>query len=164
MTQVMTNPMALKPDEMQMRLVCFVCTGNTCRSPMAAAVFNHLALEKKLPMRAVSAGLYVSRTELSQGACDALEAAGIPSTPQNNYRAHIACNMNAALAARCEQIVGITSSHALELMARFPQYASRITAMPRDITDPFGGDSTVYERCLADIAAAVRKEFFHENP
>ena len=36
--------------------VCFVCTGNTCRSPMAAAVLNQYG--KKYDISAVSAGLF----------------------------------------------------------------------------------------------------------
>ena len=164
MTQVMTNPLGSKADGITPGLVCFVCTGNTCRSPMAAAVFNHLAIERNLPMRAVSAGLYVNRLEISDGAILALEAAGIPSTPGNNYRAHIAASMNAALAMRCERIVGITSSHALELMARFPQYAGKITAMPHDVSDPWGGSVARYEACLAEITAGIKKEFFHDDP
>ena len=36
--------------------IMFVCTGNTCRSPMAEAVFNHFAEEKGLAVRAESMG------------------------------------------------------------------------------------------------------------
>ena len=39
------------------RMIAFVCTGNTCRSPMAEAIFNKMAEEKNLPVRAVSFGL-----------------------------------------------------------------------------------------------------------
>ena len=38
-------------------MIAFVCTGNTCRSPMAEAIFNKIAEEKDLPVRAVSFGL-----------------------------------------------------------------------------------------------------------
>lgn len=164
MTQVMTNPLAWKQDGITPKLVCFVCTGNTCRSPMAAAVFNHLAEEKQLPLRAVSAGLYVTELSISDNAVRALEAAGIESTPTNNYRAHIPCAMNSTLAMQCERIVGITSSHALELISRFPQCAGKIIAMPRDISDPYGGDPARYERCLAEITRALTEEFFHDDP
>ena len=36
--------------------IMFVCTGNTCRSPMAEAVFNRFAEEKGLAVRAESMG------------------------------------------------------------------------------------------------------------
>ena len=39
------------------RIIAFVCTGNTCRSPMAEAIFNKLAEEKGLDVRALSFGL-----------------------------------------------------------------------------------------------------------
>ena len=159
MTRDMTASHGASPE-----LICFVCTGNTCRSPMAAAVFNHLAIERNLPMRAVSAGLRVTRSDISDGAAEALAAAGILPTPSNNYRAHVPTSMHAALAMRCSRIVGVTSSHALELASKFPQYAQKIMALPRDVSDPWGGSEARYEACLAEITAGIRKEFFHDDP
>jgi len=43
--------------------VLFVCTGNTCRSPMAAALFNKIAVEKDLPVKIESAGLFAQDGE-----------------------------------------------------------------------------------------------------
>jgi len=39
--------------------VLFICTGNYYRSRFAEAVFNHLAVERKLPWRAFSRGLAI---------------------------------------------------------------------------------------------------------
>ena len=39
------------------KLIAFVCSGNTCRSPMAEGIFNRLAEEKKLSVRAESFGM-----------------------------------------------------------------------------------------------------------
>ena len=39
------------------KVIAFVCTGNTCRSPMAEGIFNKLASEKGLDVRAVSFGM-----------------------------------------------------------------------------------------------------------
>ena len=39
------------------RYIAFVCTGNTCRSPMAEGIFNKLAVEKKIDVTAESFGI-----------------------------------------------------------------------------------------------------------
>ena len=49
------------------KTVCFVCTGNTCRSPMAAAVLNQLGKGK---YRAFSAGLSVFAGPAEKGSTE----------------------------------------------------------------------------------------------
>ena len=150
------------------RMVCFVCTGNTCRSPMAEAVFNQMSripeicsacdLEKLLGakgIKAVSAGLAAFGEPISAHACQALEEAGVPATPYNDYRAHVSVNIDVETVKKAELVVGISSSHAMRLMAMFPQYASKITCMPKDISDPWGGSLEDYKECLEDIIAGV---------
>ena len=59
----------------EMRTVLFVCSGNTCRSPMAAALFNKLASERGWDWRAESAGIRVSSgSAASSNACLAMKA------------------------------------------------------------------------------------------
>ena len=104
------------------RLVCFVCTGNTCRSPMAEAVFNQMSripeicsacdIEKLLQakgIKAVSAGLAAFSEPISEYACQALEEAGVPSTPNNNYRAHVSENVDIEVIRKAELVVGISA-------------------------------------------------------
>ena len=45
-----------------MREILFICTGNTCRSPMAEGFFSHLAWGKALEWQSGSAGLGASGT------------------------------------------------------------------------------------------------------
>ena len=144
--------------------VCFVCTGNTCRSPMAAAVAN--AWEKRLEaqahaddrigIEAISAGLYAFDGDpISAHAEEALTRAGIEPIPGHDYRTHTAHTITAEEAERADLLVGLSGGHCMELMLRFPQAASRIVSMPRPISDPYGGDLAVYERCLAEITEGV---------
>ena len=157
-------------NEFTQRLVCFVCSGNTCRSPMAEAVFNHISLapeicsacdiEKLLNaknIRAISAGLAAFGEPISEKAVIALEEAGIPSLPNNDYKLHTSRGIDAETMRKAELIVGITSSHAMRLMAMFPQYASKITCMPKDISDPWGGSLDDYRECLSEISEGVGK-------
>lgn len=151
------------------RLVCFVCTGNTCRSPMAEAVFNHIARvpeictacdPKKLggkDLRATSAGLAAFGEPISPHACTALEESGIPSLPDNDYKSHTSREIDLETMRCADLVVGISSSHAMRLMAAFPQFASKITCMPEDIPDPYGGSLEDYRACLEKIRAGVEK-------
>ncbi len=148
-------------NETKKRQVLFVCTGNTCRSPMAAAVFN--ARYAGEAWEAVSAGLAADGAGISPEAVVALAEAGIPSQPGNAYRLHTSHTVTETDIASAELVVGITSRHAMSLMFAFPAAAGRITSLPQDIADPYGGDTNVYRACLAQIQQALA-EMFVQNP
>lgn len=137
--------------------VLFVCTGNTCRSPMCAALFNDRYAG--LTRHAVSAGLAADGSPISENAVRALENASVPSTPTNDYRSHVSQNVTEELLKEADIVVGVTSSHAMQLILRFPAYASKVTVMPCEISDPFGGDLHRYETCLSDIDTALKTAF-----
>ncbi len=142
--------------------VLFVCTGNTCRSPMCAALFNDRYAG--FTRHAVSAGLFADGTGISRNAVRALENAGVRCTSENDYKSHISRTVTESMMADADVVVGVTSSHAMQLMMKFPTYASKIAVLPTEISDPFGGDLTRYEACLADIDRALRVAFGLENP
>ena len=142
--------------------VLFVCTGNTCRSPMAAALYNHMTLPREVcsacaesvSLRGVaeSAGLYASDgAPITPEAADALREAGVVSTPWNDYEKHTARTVTRKMVESADLVVGITAGHALELTMRFPECASKIVAMPMDIDDPFGQGGAVYRACLMQL-------------
>ena len=171
MAETLVTELEKKPDTKSgERLVCFVCTGNTCRSPMAAAVFNNISrvpeictacdIEKLLNakgIKATSAGLAAFGEPISSHARTALEEAGIPSTPYNDYASHRSREIDFETMKKAELVVGISSSHAMRLMAMFPEHASKITCMPKDIPDPWGGSLEDYKSCLEEITDGVKK-------
>ena len=163
----------LREGRAAVRRVCFVCTGNTCRSPMAEAVANYLAsawreqfspdMRDALtpPVEAYSAGLYPAIGDpISENAVLALEKAGILPTEGHDYRLHRAREITAEWAERFDLLVAVSPSHAMELMLRFPQLAHRITLMPKPISDPWGGDVARYRACLDEIVAGVKGLLF----
>lgn len=147
-------------DENKKKTVIFVCTGNTCRSPMAAALFNYLFPDSNF--RAASAGLAAYGECISENALRVLMERGVLPTPANDYTSHVSRTVDRDMLSGADAVIGITASHAMNLMFAFPEFASKISVMPRDISDPFGGDVSVYRRTLEDIESAL-KEIFAEG-
>ena len=128
--------------------VLFVCTGNTCRSPMAACLFNARAKERGLPYRAESAGLMASEgSPASDGAYLAMRSRGL------SLNQHASRSVTAALIADARLVVCLTEQHAETLRQRFPQ--ANVRAFQPSIPDPFGGSAAVYERAAQAIDAQI---------
>ena len=174
-TETCEPKLSSKLDRSAPLCVCFVCTGNTCRSPMAQAVANALAeqevacfppsVQDCVTRRLVanSAGLYAaSGAPISERAVEALEEAEIVALPHADYHSHTAHTVTAEDVARADYLVGMSANHAMELLMRFPEAASKILCMPHPIADPYGGDLACYRACLAEIEEGVKKLFFSE--
>lgn len=151
--------------------VLFVCTGNTCRSPMAAALLNDMSCPREVCSAsgemaspryiATSAGLFAKEGDpITPAAAQALQQAGVMPHPDNDYTAHRARLVSAEAVAEADVVVGLTGSHAMWLMLRFPEAASKIRTLPMDIPDPFGGSAEVYRDCLAQLKYAIELAFF----
>lgn len=133
--------------------VLFVCTGNTCRSPMAAAAYNHK--NRGTHRRAYSAGLAAFKgAPISENAILALESAGIPSTPDNDYKGHTATPVTLDLLKEMDKIYAISPSHAMALFSAAPELAEKIEILG-DIADPYGGNLLDYSAALSAILAAL---------
>ena len=137
--------------------VCFVCSGNTCRSPMAEAVLNYLGKGK---YKAVSAGICACDGDnITENAALALERAGIPSEGSHDYKNHRARSVRYSDIVHADLVIGMTSRHTLQLISAFPEYAEKIITMPCEIPDPFMHGEAVYDRCLRMITDGIRELF-----
>lgn len=158
-------PMKTEPDAEALR-ICFICTGNTCRSPMAAAVAAFYAAQQQdafgdRRFEITSAGLYANEGEpIAAHAVEALEAERIEPTQGWDYHLHRAHTVTAEEIERADWLVCMSGSHCMELLMRYPNAAQKITAMPTPIADPYGGDLSVYRICLSQIIAGVKQLLF----
>ena len=125
--------------------IIFVCTGNTCRSPMCAAVAHD-----KYGVNADSRGLAADGSPVSENAVAALSEKGYSCAENRPSR-----QLTAEDAEKADLIVTVTPAHAQIIRNALPQYEKKIRTMPLPISDPYGGDLPVYRRCLSDIEAAL---------
>ena len=155
MTKTMMQNTATGTEKVPHR-VLFICTGNTCRSPMAAALLLDLAARRGANLVASSAGIYAAEgAPISENAANALFRAGVADTPKNHYTAHTARRVTEEMIAKADEVVALSDTHAFELMMRFPAYAGKISTLALNIPDPFGGDQAEYDACLATLSLCI---------
>ncbi len=132
-----------------MKKVLFVCTGNTCRSPMAQALFNRKAKELNIKALAFSRGLCADGSAISDNAVMALEEGGVSDF------VHISRTVSEDDVRDSDFVIGISSRHAARLIAEYPKYCDKVYSFPFDVSDPFGGNIDVYRKTLSEISEGI---------
>lgn len=141
------------------RRILFVCTGNTCRSPLAAAICRARLAERlacaesDLPSHGFvveSAGVMASRDdEASPGAVEVAREYGA------RLEQHRSQQVNADLLRQATDVLAMTSGHAELLTLRYSELGIRVELLGgpgSDLPDPIGGDAAAYLACATLIA------------
>ncbi|MCR3923116.1 MAG: low molecular weight protein arginine phosphatase, partial [Firmicutes bacterium] len=128
------------------KMLLFLCTGNTCRSPLAQVLAEALLQEAALSEWVVaSAGL-----SALAGMSASSHALTVAHTLGLDLSAHQSRPLTAALAQRADKILVMTSAHKEVLLQHFPQFASKVSTLKEscasmgDVQDPYGGSVAVY--------------------
>lgn len=124
--------------------VTFVCTGNTCRSPMLAFMFARYAAENRLDVNVDSAGIKGGGSPVNPHAVAALASRGIAGEEVATFRSKA---FDAESARRCDLVFTMTEEQKDELSERYPDLAVECLAeyAGKEIEDPYGKGGDAYE-------------------
>jgi protein-tyrosine phosphatase len=142
----------------------FVCTGNTCRSPMAEAIFRKM-LADRLKCRedelidhgfvVVSAGLAAYKgAPASPEAVELLRLEGI------DLGAHESQPVTEELLFHCDHILAMTRSHREAMLSAYPELEGQVRLLSpqsRDVPDPMGAGLEEYIRSRDEIKSHLER-------
>jgi protein arginine phosphatase len=142
--------------------ILFVCSGNTCRSPMAEAIAKHVLAEKlhvpeseleKKGINVMSAGaMAMPGSRATPQAVDALRTMGV------DLSRHRSRPLTVELVHQADMIYTMGRNHAMAVMSLVPSAADKVTTLARDreIDDPIGSDLGVYQELAGELQTLIQ--------
>ncbi|MFG2308944.1 low molecular weight protein-tyrosine-phosphatase [Streptomyces sp. NPDC048566] len=142
--------------------VCFVCTGNICRSPMAESVFRarvaDAGLDEQVEVDSAGTGGWHEGDGADERTVSVLEANGYASD-------HTARRFRASWFAHLDLVIALDAGHLADLrrMAPTREDAEKIRLLRSydpaagedlDVPDPYYGQRDGFEDCLEMVEAA----------
>ena len=146
-----------------MESIIFICTGNTCRSPMAEGIFNKLARDNGLETLGTSAGLWAADgMKVSDHAVEAVKRYDVDISEHRSRPLMLDDVLEAHV------ILTMTEGHKMQLINALEGKVDSIDNIytlkeyvggleEKDIIDPFGMDLDTYIRTSEDIRDSIIK-------
>ena len=138
--------------------IVFVCTGNTCRSPMAQALAAQIFADAGLVCEVSSAGVSAWNNQpASRHALEAMKEGGLC------LLGHKSALVSREMVEDATVVLTMTRTHRAVLLSDYPSAKEKIFLLSEyvgeglDVADPFGGDLDVYRACAAQIKALLAR-------
>jgi protein-tyrosine phosphatase len=135
--------------------ILFVCTGNTCRSCMAEAIFNSINDDSNL--KAFSAGVHaVTGSKTSKNS-----AKVVLDNLKNDITDRFAVQLSLEHIEDADIVLTMTERIKELLKGVFPQFSDKIDTINNfagvngDIIDPYGGSLEVYEKTYSSLKESI---------
>lgn len=144
----------------RVKSVIFVCTGNTCRSPMAEGLMRKFLAEKGVNnVSVISRGISVFEgSHASENSILAIKKYNV------DLSSHRAKPLTFEEINSAGLILTMSKGHKSAILLSFPEYEDKVFTInefafkrEKDISDPFGGSIDVYERCLDEIYECLKE-------
>lgn len=134
--------------------ILFVCTGNTCRSPMAEIIFRRVCERRNLSFECASAGLNtVSGLPISKESKTVLEESGYSTEG-------FASTDISELKTEDYDLFAVMTSDHWDTLVQYGIPHEKIYALGLEhggIADPYGMSEWTYRLCREEIKAEVEK-------
>jgi protein-tyrosine phosphatase len=155
------QPGVVSPDLVRQQSACmivFICTGNTCRSPLAEALCKKQLAERLgwAPTDLPARGFYVLSAGLAamMGGPAAAEAVDVARGYGAELAGHRSQPLTADLVSQADYLVAMTADHVQALIEQFARLGTRprlLDPAGEDLPDPIGHPQPVYEECARQI-------------
>ena len=125
--------------------IIFVCTGNTCRSPMAEGYLKSLGFNS---LTVCSRGFMADGDKVSENSAAVMKEIGI------DISAHTSKTITKEDVQNADKIICLSQNHILSLLS-IGVSNEKLYLLGEGISDPYGGDISVYRQTRDEIISGI---------